>query len=175
MKYAKIKYFDVANGPGVRTSLFVSGCNFGCKGCFNLEAQNFKYGELYTEQTEKDILNSLSNTSIAGLSLLGGDPFGQNVTGVKLLTSLCRKAKEKYPNKNIWLWTGYTFEQLLDLYYKDCYIKMIFPFIDVLVDGPFIESLKNLNLQWRGSSNQRIISFQESLLREWPINPVGYY
>ena len=154
MKYAAIKKYDIANGPGCRVSLFVSGCRRHCKGCFNQEAQSFDYGTDYTTETHLELLSMLGDEHIAGLSILGGDPFEpENQSGV---LELCKKAKEMHPEKDIWVWTGYEFENLESL--------PVFEYIDVLVDGPFVESLKNLSLFYRGSLNQRVIDVRKSLV-----------
>jgi len=166
MHYADIKEFDIANGPGVRVSLFVSGCNHHCKGCFNQCAWDFNYGKDYTEETTQKILDDLDKDYIEGLSLLGGEPLElQNQKG---LLPLVKKVKEKYPNKNIWCYTGFDFE-------KDVVGKMaksneetkeLMNYIDVIVDGKFEEEHKDLSLQFRGSSNQRIIDVKQSLENE---------
>lgn len=152
MKYGKINKTDIANGPGVRVSLFVSGCRNRCKGCFNPETWSFDYGEPFTMRTIEEILEALSPDYIAGLSILGGDPFEpENSVGVY---EICRQAKERYPDKTIWIYTGYLYEDFKDL--------PIMEYIDVLVDGPFIEALKDISLKFKGSSNQRIIDVQAS-------------
>lgn len=152
MKYGKINKTDIANGPGVRVSLFVSGCRNRCKGCFNPETWSFDYGESFTMRTIEEILEALSPNYIAGLSILGGDPFeSENIFGV---LELCYEAKRLYPDKTIWIYTGYLYEDFKDL--------PIMEYIDVLVDGPFIEALKDISLKFKGSSNQRIIDVQAS-------------
>lgn len=152
MRYGKINKTDIANGPGVRVSLFVSGCRNRCKGCFNPETWSFDYGESFTMRTIEEILEALSPDYIAGLSILGGDPFeSENILGV---LELCYEAKRLYPDKTIWIYTGYLYEDLKDL--------PIMEYIDVLVDGPFIEALKDISLKFKGSSNQRIIDVQAS-------------
>lgn len=158
MYYADIKIIDVANGPGVRVSLFVSGCTHHCKGCFNPETWDFKYGKEYTKDIEDEIIEYLSPDYIKGLTLLGGDPL--EYTNSIALLPLLDIIKKKLPNKDIWCFTGYTWEDLMNAYtlHKD-----ILSYIDVLVDGEFIEELKNLNLKFKGSSNQRTIMVQESL------------
>ena len=166
MHYADIKEFDIANGPGVRVSLFVSGCNHHCKGCFNQCAWDFNYGNDYTEETTQKILDDLDKDYIDGLSLLGGEPL--EIQNQKGLLPLVKKVKEKYPNKNIWCYTGFDFE-------KDVVGKMaktneetkeLMNYIDVIVDGKFEEEKKDLSLQFRGSSNQRIIDVKQSLKNE---------
>ncbi len=163
MNYATIKTHDVANGTGVRVSLFVSGCTHRCKGCFNAEAWDFNYGNLYTPEVEESILRALEPSYIKGLSLLGGEPFEpQNQPAV---LNLCRRAKELYPNKTIWCYTGYDFEKdILAGKLGDPEItEALIHLIDVLVDGEFVEAKKDLKLRFKGSSNQRIIDVQSSL------------
>ena len=165
MKYAKIKKCDVANGPGVRVSLFVSGCNHHCKNCFNKEAWDFNYGNDFTEKEQESIINDLKPEYITGLSLLGGEPFEEvNQEG---LVPLVKKVKETYPDKKIWCYTGYTFDnQILGKMVAQENretTKELLANIDYIVDGKFVEELKDPNLQFRGSSNQRIIDVQKSL------------
>lgn len=152
MNYSKIKPLDIANGEGIRVSLFVSGCPHHCKGCFNPETWDYNYGEYFGSDTVTEIIELMNHDYIAGLSLLGGEPFAQ---GDKLL-GLLSKAKLIYPYKNIWAYSGYTFEDLVEKKHP------MLSWVDVLVDGLFIEDLKNPSLQFRGSSNQRIIDVQES-------------
>lgn len=163
MNYAEIKYNDIANGPGVRTSLFVSGCTHHCEGCFNEIAWDFNYGRPFTEDTIDEIVQSLAPDYIAGLTLLGGEPFEHsNQLG---LLPLLRTVKEKYPKKDIWCFTGYLFDsQILDeMCVKWQETKEMLSYIDVLVDGKFDKNLKNMALQFKGSENQRTILVQESL------------
>jgi len=165
MKYAKIKKCDVANGPGVRVSLFVSGCNHHCKNCFNREAWDFEYGNDFTEIEENSIINDLKPDYITGLSLLGGEPFEKvNQEG---LAPLVKKVKQTYPDKKIWCYTGYTFDkqilgQMVAQENRET-TKELLSNIDYIVDGKFVEELKDPKLQFRGSSNQRIIDVQQSL------------
>ncbi|WP_405380569.1 anaerobic ribonucleoside-triphosphate reductase activating protein [Phascolarctobacterium sp.] len=163
MKYATIKNLDIANGPGLRVSLFVSGCTHHCKGCFNPETWDFNYGEEFTEATEAKIFKLLENPHIKGLSLLGGEPF--EPANQAVLVPFLRKFKAKFPNKDLWCYSGYNFE-------KDMLTGNLGPweiteemlsYIDVLVDGEFVIELKNPNLRFRGSANQRVILVQESL------------
>ncbi len=162
MNYATIKPFDVANGPGVRVSLFVSGCTHRCKGCFNEEAWDFNYGEEFTEKQEKEILEALKPDYIKGFSLLGGEPFEPRNQAV--LAPLLEKIKKEYPQKDIWCYSGYDFEKdllsgrLCDFTVTDRMLSQI----DILVDGKFIEELKNLKLRFKGSENQRIIDVKKS-------------
>ena len=158
MKYATIKKYDIANGPGVRVSLFVSGCNHHCKGCFNEEAWDFNYGNCFTNETIDEIIEALKPDYIKGLSLLGGEPFEQiNQQG---LLPLLKKVKEIYPNKTIWAYSGFLYEELLKMKYEET--NEILDLIDVLVDGKFDIDLKDPLLYFRGSSNQRIIDINET-------------
>jgi anaerobic ribonucleoside-triphosphate reductase activating protein len=163
MNYATIKTHDVANGPGVRVSLFVSGCTHHCKNCFNSETWDFHYGQLFTEETVNQILEALKPNYIKGLSLLGGEPF-EYVNQLGLLP-LVRKVRFLYPEKNIWCYTGYDYEKDIkcDMMNKWPATKELLSMIDVLVDGEFVEELKDLKLRFRGSSNQRIIDVKRSL------------
>lgn len=163
MNYADIKYCDVANGKGVRVSLFVSGCTHHCKGCFNEETWNFYYGKPFTEETMNQVLVDLDKPYIAGLSLLGGEPF-EHVNQQGLLP-LLREVKKRFPDKNIWCYTGYDFEKdiLGTMAEKWPETKEILSYLDILVDGEFVEELKSPSLQFKGSSNQRIIDVQASL------------
>lgn len=163
MNYAAIKKTDVANGTGVRVSLFVSGCTHGCKGCFNSEAWDFGYGNPYTVQTEAEILKALAPDYIRGLSLLGGEPLDPR--NRKEVLSLVEKVRLSYPKKDIWCYTGYDYEKdLLPLAQQgEKTVSSLLQLIDVLVDGEFVEELKNLKLPFRGSENQRLIDVQESL------------
>lgn len=160
MNYATVKKFDIANGPGVRVSLFVSGCRHHCKNCFNKEAWDFNYGSPMTEEVEKDILDACSPSHITGLSLLGGEPFEkENRAG---LISLTKKFRELYPEKNIWCYTGFLLDEEL-LKSDDSDVLELLQNIDVLVDGRFVDELKSASLLFRGSSNQRIIDVAETL------------
>ncbi|MCI8655201.1 MAG: anaerobic ribonucleoside-triphosphate reductase activating protein [Clostridia bacterium] len=163
MNYADIKVADVANGEGVRVSLFVSGCNHHCKGCFNPQAWNFDYGNKFTEEEEEKIMKQLENPYVSGLSILGGEPL--EYENQKGLLPLVKKVKEKYPEKNIWCYTGYTFDNdvVSNMFENWPETKELVSYIDVIVDGKFDESKKDLNLKFRGSSNQRVIDVQKSL------------
>ena len=165
MNYASIKKTDIANGPGVRVSLFVSGCTHHCKGCFNSETWDFNYGKVFNEEVCKEIITALSPDYISGFSLLGGEPFEPE--NQKELSLLLKRIKSIYPNKTTWCYTGYKFENdlLKTSKIKSEYSNDMLKSIDILVDGEFIESQKNLMLQFRGSENQRIIDVQESLKR----------
>ena len=163
MNYATIKYCDIANGEGVRTSLFVSGCRRHCPNCFNAVAWDFGYGAPFTKEIRNEILESLAPGYINGLSLLGGEPFEPE--NQKTLVGLLRKVRESYPEKNIWCYTGYLYdEQLLNNSRARCeYTDEMLSMIDVLVDGEFVEALKDIRLVFRGSSNQRVIDVKKSL------------
>lgn len=163
MNYATIKNCDIANGPGVRVSLFVSGCRHRCKGCFNEVAWDFSYAEPFTEQTIDTILQMLAPAHIKGLTLLGGEPFEPE--NQPAIVALLRRVREQYPEKSIWAFSGYLFD-------KDILAWRLGPreiteeflgYLDVLVDGPFILEKKNLSLRFRGSENQRLINVPESL------------
>ena len=163
MYYADIKKADVANGIGVRISLFVSGCTHHCKNCFNEEAWDFHYGNQFTEKEIDKIIELMDHSYIAGLTLLGGEPLEYvNQQGI---LPLLRKVKEKFPDKNIWCYSGYTFER--DILGRMCKeyeeTPKILSYIDVLVDGKFEEDKKDIKLRFRGSSNQRIIDVKKSL------------
>lgn len=163
MNYAVIKKFDIANGPGVRVSLFVSGCRHRCKNCFNSEAWDFGYGEPFTDDTLNEILESLDKSYIEGFSLLGGEPFEpENQPEVLRILSTIKK---KLPSKTVWCYTGFDFDKQLlkgTVGDKDTVLKIL-SHIDVLVDGKFVEELKSPDLLFRGSSNQRIIDIPLSL------------
>lgn len=163
MNYADIKKCDIANGPGVRVTLFVSGCTHRCKGCFNEVTWDFDYGNPFDESTQEQILKWLSPDYIAGLTLLGGEPL--EYVNMQALLPFVQKVKKRYPNKDIWCYTGYRFEE--DILGRFCTqwsdMKEFLACIDVLVDGEFILEQKDISLQFRGSANQRIILVQESL------------
>lgn len=163
MNYATIKKRDIANGVGVRVSLFVSGCTHHCKNCFNKETWDFSYGEKFTEETEQLILDYLAPDFVNGLSLLGGEPF--EVQNQEALTKLLRKVKTLYPQKNVWCYTGYLFDEhlLKNSRARGEFTDEMLSYIDVLVDGPYVEELKDISLQFRGSSNQRVIDVKRSL------------
>lgn len=164
MHYAEVKYFDVANGPGIRVSLFVSGCPHACPGCFNEIAWNYEYGEKYTEEVEEKILKAVSKAEIQGLSLLGGEPLYP--ANLRALLPLLRKLKERLPKKDIWCYSGYTYEELLSREGEEKKeLEELFSYLTVLVDGRFIESEKDITLLFRGSKNQRLILVEESRRR----------
>ena len=163
MNYAEIKNCDIANGPGVRISLFVSGCTHHCPGCFNQVAWDLDYGQPFTQQTIDQILEMLKPGYIKGLTLLGGEPFEPENQGA--IVELLRQIKEKYPEKSIWAFSGYLFDRdILSGRLGNWEItKEYLSYLDVLVDGPFVEAKKNLSLRFRGSENQRIIDVPASL------------
>lgn len=163
MNYATIKNCDIANGPGVRVSLFVSGCRHRCKGCFNEIAWDFNYGTPFTEDTITSILQMLAPAHIQGLTLLGGEPFEPE--NQKELVKLLRAVKKTYPNKSIWAFSGYLFDKdILPGKLGPAEITSeIVSYLDVLVDGRFVQEKKDLSLRFRGSSNQRIIDVQKSI------------
>lgn len=153
MNYATILKSDIANGTGFRVSLFVSGCLRGCKGCFNKAAQDPNYGKPFDEVAKKKIFSELSHEYCKGLSLLGGEPMSRLSDNRKVVGELCKEVKEKYPDKDIWMWSGYTYEELLSEEGTEEALK----YVDVLVDGAFIEEQKDSALKFRGSGNQRIL------------------
>ena len=163
MNYGEIKNYDIANGEGVRVSLFVSGCTHHCKNCFNPETWSFEYGKPFTKETEDYIIECLSPDYIDGLSLLGGEPFEPQ--NQEVLLPFLRKVKNELPNKNIWCYTGYLFDmELLSESRARCeFTDKMLSLIDVLVDGEFVQALHDISLAFRGSSNQRIIDVQKSL------------
>ncbi len=154
MRYNKIRKMDIADGPGVRVSIFMQGCAFNCKNCFNPETHDFNAGKEFTDDTINRVLELCDNDTIRGLSILGGEPMHpKNIEGT---TKLAKKFKENFPDKDIWVWSGFLFDKNL----KD---KEILKYIDVLVDGQYIDELHNPTLKWKGSSNQRVIDVQKSL------------
>lgn len=163
MNYAEIKSCDIANGLGVRVSLFVSGCTHHCKNCFNEMTWDFNYGEVFDESVEAKIIDALKPDHISGLTLLGGEPM--EPSNQRALLPLVKKVKALYPNKDIWMYSGYIFDQeLLQDSRARCEVTdELLSYIDVLVDGRFVEALKDISLKFRGSSNQRIIDVPASL------------
>lgn len=163
MKYAEIKYYDIANGPGVRTSLFVSGCTHMCEDCFNKIAWDFNYGRPFTAEVRQEIIKSCEPDYITGLSILGGEPFEpENQIG---LIELLREFKSNFPKKSIWMYSGYTYEQLKGLSPGRCRTRVtdeLLSYADVLVDGRFEKDKKDITLRFRGSSNQRIIDIKRT-------------
>ena len=166
MNYNNIILCDTANGEGIRTSLFVSGCTNHCQGCFNKEAQDFSYGQFYTSETEQTILKQISKPYIAGLSILGGEPLCQNNAGLTYLIELTNAVHGL--GKTVWLWTGFVWEDFdhIKMSLNKALIKALLYNCDVVVDGPFIEVQKDLTLAFRGSSNQRVIDVQKTLAQD---------
>ena len=153
MRYNKIRKMDISNGPGVRVSIFVQGCSFNCKNCFNPETHDFNKGKEFTYDTINKLLELSDKEYINGLSILGGEPLHEfNILGT---IKLAKAFKEKFPDKTIWVWTGFLFENVIN--------KDIFKYIDVLVDGQFEEEHKDIRLKYCGSTNQRVIDIQQSL------------
>ena len=154
MRYHKIRKMDISNGPGVRVSIFMQGCAFHCENCFNPETWDFNGGKEFNEKTIDEVLNLCSKDFVTGLSILGGEPMHPN--NIEGTTMLAKAFKEKYPNKTLWVWSGFLFD-------KDLKDKEVLNYIDVLVDGQFVNSLSSPTLKWKGSSNQRVIDVQKSL------------
>ena len=153
MNYASIVRADIANGEGFRVSLFVTGCLRNCPGCFNKQAQDPAFGKLFDDEAKEKIFTELDNEWCKGLSVLGGEPMSRLSDNRAQVIAFCKEVKEKYPDKDIWMWSGYTMEELMSI--PDT--KDIFKYIDVLVDGPFVQEKKDLCIPFRGSSNQRIL------------------
>ena len=154
MGYNKIRKMDISDGPGVRVSIFMQGCAFNCKNCFNPETHDFKGGKEFTDETINRILELSDNDNIEGLSILGGEPM--HPRNIENTTKLAKAFKEKYPSKNVWAWSGFIFD-------KDLKDKEVTKYLDVLVDGQYVDELHNPKLKWKGSSNQRVIDVQKSL------------
>ncbi len=154
MRYNLIRKMDISNGPGVRVSIFMQGCAFHCKNCFNKETWDFNGGKEFNQKTIDEVLDLCKESHIKGLSILGGEPMHPN--NIEATTKLAKAFKEKYPEKNIWAWSGFRFDEGL----KD---KEVMKYVDVLVDGQYKDELHDFTLKWRGSSNQRVIDVQESL------------
>ena len=153
MRYNKIRKMDISNGPGVRVSIFMQGCAFNCKNCFNPETHDFTKGEEFTDETIDKVLKLCEPDHIEGLSILGGEPMHPN--NIEGTTKLAKAFKEKYPQKSLWAWSGFLFDKGL----KD---KDVMNYVDVLVDGQYVDALRNPTLEWRGSSNQRVIDVKKS-------------
>ena len=153
-RYNKIRKMDISNGPGVRVSVFMQGCTFNCKNCFNPETHDFNGGKEFTDDTINEILNLCNNSYIVGLSILGGEPLHNK--NIEASTKLAKSFKEKYPDKSIWIWTGFNFED----YVMD---KEITKYADFIVDGQFEEDNKNPKLLYSGSSNQRVINVKKTM------------
>ena len=152
MRYNLIRKMDISNGPGVRVSIFMQGCSFHCKNCFNQETWDFEGGQEFTDDTINKVLDLSNTPEIKGLSILGGEPM--HPTNIEGTTKLAKAFKEKYPEKNIWAWTGFKYEEIKN--------NDVFNYIDVLVDGQYKDELHSPTLKWRGSSNQRVIDIKES-------------
>ena len=152
MRYNLIRKMDISNGPGVRVSIFMQGCSFHCKNCFNQETWDFEGGQEFTDDTINKVLELSNKPEVKGLSILGGEPM--HPTNIEGTTKLAKAFKEKYPEKSIWAWTGFQYEDIKD--------KDVFNYIDVLVDGQYKDELHDPTLKWRGSSNQRVINIKES-------------
>ena len=164
MKYNCIRKMDIADGPGVRVSIFMQGCSFHCKNCFNSETWDFNGGKDFTDDTITKVLDLCSNNYINGLSILGGEPMHpSNIEGT---TKLAKAFKEKYPNKSLWIWSGFLFD-------KDLKDKEVLKYTDVLVDGQYNDDLHNPTLKWKGSSNQRVIDVQKSLKQNEVVETFG--
>lgn len=165
MNYATIKWTDIANGEGVRVSLFVSGCTHRCKNCFNQIAWDFSYGEPFTQEIEDRILEALSSDFIAGISLLGGEPLEPQ--NQEALYPFIKRVREMYPKKTVWCYTGFVLDEkngvLKESHKNTPYTHKLISLFDVLVDGAYVEELKDIRLKFRGSSNQRVINVKETL------------
>ena len=163
MNYAGIKYCDIANGLGCRTVLFVSGCRNACKGCFQPQTWDFHYGEPFDEKAQEEILHSLEPDYVQGITLLGGEPFEEENQAA--LVPFMRRVREQYPNKDVWAFTGYIYDKDLipgGRKYTE-YTDELLSMIDILVDGPFMEELKDITLKFRGSRNQRVIDLSKTI------------
>ena len=165
MNYGEIKSCDIANGEGVRVSLFVSGCTHHCKNCFNAETWDFNFGKPFTREIEDKIIEELAPDYIDGFSLLGGEPFEPQ--NQKVLLPFLRRIKDKYPQKSVWCYTGYLFDKELksESRARCKYTDEMLSLIDVLVDGEFVQELYDISLQFKGSTNQRIIDVQKSIAK----------
>lgn len=169
MYYGNIKKYDIADGEGVRVSIFVSGCTNHCKGCFQKETWDFCYGKPYTEETEKEILDAMNHDYIAGFTSLGGEPFEPE--NQRVLVRLMKKIRELYPAKTIWSYTGFVYDRdLVPGGRKHCEVTdEMLSYLDVLVDGPFIEEKKNISIAFRGSENQRVLDMKKTLKEGKPV------
>ena len=165
MNYGQIRKYDIANGPGIRTSFFVTGCSLNCKNCFNKDYQDPKFGSPWTEREDDLIISYLKDPNVSGLTILGGEPFEHKQALINIITKI-----REIVNKPIWIYSGHSFEKLV----QDDKALALLSLVDVLVDGPFIEDLKDLSLHFRGSSNQRIIDVGESLKKDKVILYDGY-
>lgn len=174
-RYSKLRTMDISNGPNIRVSLFTQGCKHGCKGCFNPETWCLSSGKEWTDDVDNKIIDTLKKDYIKGLSILGGDPFlyyedeiytKLDKTNENRLLSLVKRVKTIQPNKSIWLWTGYVWEDFFNESNFSSRVQEILPYIDVIVDGEFVEKLYSSELLYSGSTNQRIIDVQKSLLKK---------
>ncbi len=154
MRYNLIRKMDISDGPGVRVSIFMQGCDFHCKNCFNSETWDFEGGKEFCQSTIDEVMKLCEGKQIKGLSILGGEPM--HPKNAEATTKLAKAFKEKYPNKSLWMWSGYKIEE-------DLKGKEILNYVDVLVDGRYVDELRNPNLKWKGSSNQRVIDVQKTL------------
>ena len=154
MRYNKIRKMDISDGPGIRVSIFTQGCSFNCKNCFNPETHDFNGGQEFTDDTIEHILNLCDDDNVRGLSILGGEPMHPN--NVEGTTKLAKAFKAKFPNKDVWMWSGFSYD-------RDLRGKEALKYVDVLVDGQYVDALRNPALKWKGSSNQRVINVQKSM------------
>lgn len=154
MRYNKIRKMDISNGPGVRVSIFTQGCAFNCPNCFNPETHDFNGGKEFTNETLDKILNLCDNENVEGLSILGGEPCHPN--NIEGTTRLAKAFKAKFPKKDLWIWSGFSFD-------KDLKDKELMNYADVVVDGQYIDAVRNPSLKWKGSDNQRVIDVKKSL------------
>ena len=154
MRYNKIRRMDISDGPGIRVSIFTQGCSFNCKNCFNPETHDFNGGKEFNDDTIEHILNLCDDDNVRGLSILGGEPMHPN--NVEGTTKLAKAFKAKFPNKDVWMWSGFSYD-------RDLRGKEALKYVDVLVDGQYIDALRNPALKWKGSSNQRVINVQKSM------------
>lgn len=181
MNYGQVFYADTANGIGARISLFVSGCTHHCPGCFNEETWDFNFGDPFTKEVEDDIIEHLRPSYIDGLSLLGGEPM--EAQNQRALLPFLERVKQEVPHATVWIYSGYTFEQLLDTENRRCHTeatRRILELADILVDGKFILAEKDVKLRFRGSRNQRILELKESLKENRPVhsryeNPIKHH
>ncbi|WLD87370.1 anaerobic ribonucleoside-triphosphate reductase activating protein [Stomatobaculum sp. F0698] len=181
MNYGQVFYADTANGIGARISLFVSGCTHHCPGCFNEETWDFNFGDPFTREVEDDIIEHLRPSYIDGLSLLGGEPM--EAQNQRVLLPFLERVKQEVPHATVWIYSGYTFEELLDTENRRCHTeatRRILELADILVDGKFILAEKDVKLRFRGSRNQRILELKESLKENRPVhsryeNPIKHH
>ncbi len=164
MRYSKIRKYDVTNGPGVRVTIFVSGCTHNCEDCFNKELQDFEHGKKWTEESENEFMEYVKNPMVVGINVLGGEPLQQLMDNC--LLNLLKRVKLEYPQKNIWMWTGDLFEEAI----KNDRKKALIECADVLIDGQFEKDKRNIKLKYRGSENQRVIDVKETLKKGEIVN-----